>query len=131
MNVIAGAAITFKKAAEPRFGEYAGATLRNSTALATALLRKEGDDTDHRRHRRHHRTVIDTIASFGLDGRAAEEALDAIGITANKQIVPRLSAPAPAPQRDAPRRSGLHHARNEQGGHDDNRAVDRQDAALP
>jgi glycine/serine hydroxymethyltransferase len=30
MNVIAGAAITFKKAAEPQFVEYAPATLRNS-----------------------------------------------------------------------------------------------------
>ena len=38
MNVIAAAAITFKKAAEPQFVEYACATLRNSTALATALL---------------------------------------------------------------------------------------------
>jgi len=35
-----------------------------------------------------HLLVIDTMASFGLDGRAAEEALDAIGVTANKQIVP-------------------------------------------
>src|SRR5580700_8008294 len=38
MNVIAAAAITFKKAAEPQFVEYASATLRNSTALAAALL---------------------------------------------------------------------------------------------
>jgi len=32
--------------------------------------------------------VIDTVASFGLDGREAEEALDRIGITTNKQIIP-------------------------------------------
>ena len=32
--------------------------------------------------------MIDTVASFGLDGRAAEEALDSIGITTNKQIIP-------------------------------------------
>ena len=86
MNVIAAAAITFKKAAEPQFVEYASATLRNSTALATALL-AEGvtlitGGTDN------HLLVIDTMASFGLDGRAAEEALDAIGVTANKQIIP-------------------------------------------
>src|SRR5208283_3727560 len=86
MNVIAAAAITFKKAAEPQFVEYARATLRNSKALATALL-AEGvtmitDGTDN------HLLVIDTMASFGLDGRAAEEALDAIGVTANKQIIP-------------------------------------------
>jgi glycine hydroxymethyltransferase len=86
MNVIAAAAITFKKAAEPQFVEYASATLRNATALATALL-AEGvtlitGGTDN------HLLVIDTMASFGLDGRAAEEALDAIGVTANKQIIP-------------------------------------------
>ena len=80
MNVIAGAAITFKKAAEPQFVEYARATLRNSRALATALL-AEGvtlitGGTDN------HLLVIDTMASFGLDGRAVEEALDAIGVTA-------------------------------------------------
>jgi glycine hydroxymethyltransferase len=86
MNVVAGAAITFKKATELAFIDYARATLRNSRALATALL-VEGvtlitGGTDN------HLLVIDTITSFGLDGRAAEEALDAIGVTANKQIIP-------------------------------------------
>jgi glycine hydroxymethyltransferase len=32
--------------------------------------------------------VLDTVASFGLDGRAAERALDGVGITTNKQIIP-------------------------------------------
>jgi glycine hydroxymethyltransferase len=86
MNVIAGAAITFKKAAEPEFVEYARATLRNAKALAEALL-AEGvtlitGGTDN------HLIVVDTVASFALDGQAAEEALDAVGITANKQIIP-------------------------------------------
>ena len=86
MNVIAGAAITFKKAAEPEFVEYAQATLRNAKALAAALL-AEGvtlvtGGTDN------HLLVIDTAASFGLDGQAAEVALDAIGIATNKQIIP-------------------------------------------
>jgi glycine hydroxymethyltransferase len=86
MNVIAGAAITFKKAAAPEFVEYAQATLRNAKTLAEALL-AEGvtlvtGGTDN------HLIVVDTVASFGLDGRAAEEALDAVGVTANKQIIP-------------------------------------------
>src|SRR6202795_4110948 len=38
MNNIAGAAVTFKKAAEPEFVEYAQATLRNAKALAAAVL---------------------------------------------------------------------------------------------
>jgi glycine hydroxymethyltransferase len=86
MNNIAGAAITFKKAAAPEFIEYAQATLRNAKALAAALL-AEGvtlvtGGTDN------HLLVIDTVVSFDLDGRVAEEALDSIGITTNKQVIP-------------------------------------------
>jgi len=85
MNNIAGAASTFKKAATPECIEYAKATLRNAKALAAALL-AEGvtlvtGGTDN------HLLVIDTVTSFGLDGRVAEEALDSIGITTNKQVI--------------------------------------------
>ena len=86
MNNVAGAAITFKKAAEPEFKSYASAILRNAKALAAALMADGAKlvtgGTDN------HLLVIDTVASFGLDGRAAEEALDRIGITTNKQIIP-------------------------------------------
>ena len=86
MNNIAGAAITFKKAAQPEFAEYAKTTLQNAKALASSLL-AEGvklvtGGTDN------HLLVVDTISSFGLDGSAAEKALDDIGITTNKQIIP-------------------------------------------
>jgi glycine hydroxymethyltransferase len=86
MNNVAGAAVAFKKAAETAFQDYAHAILRNARALARALM-DEGvklitDGTDN------HLMVIDTVASFGLDGRAAEEALDRVGITTNKQIIP-------------------------------------------
>lgn len=86
MNNVAGAAVTFKKAAEPEFRDYARQILANARALAHALM-KEGaklvtDGTDN------HLMVMDTVASFGLDGRAAEEALDRIGITTNKQVIP-------------------------------------------
>ena len=86
MNNVAAAAITFKKASELAFRDYAHAILRNAKALATALM-KDGaklitDGTDN------HLMVVDTAACFGLDGREAEEALDRIGITTNKQIIP-------------------------------------------
>jgi glycine hydroxymethyltransferase len=86
MNNIAGAAITLKKAAEQPFRDYAAQTLRNAKALAAALT-AEGvvlvtGGTDN------HLIVIDTVASFDLDGRAAEEVLDRIFITTNKQIIP-------------------------------------------
>jgi len=86
MNNVAGAAITFRKAAEPAFRDYADAILRNAKVLAEALMAEGAklitDGTDN------HMMVIDTVSSFGLDGRAAEEALDRIGITTNKQIIP-------------------------------------------
>jgi glycine hydroxymethyltransferase len=91
MNNIAAAAITFKKAAAPEFIAYARATLRNAKALATALLAEGATlvtgGTDN------HLLVIDTVASFDLDGQVAEEALDSIGITTNKQIIPDDSRP--------------------------------------
>ena len=86
MNNIAGAAITFKKAAEPAFRAYAEQILRNARTLAAALVELGvalvTGGTDN------HLLVIDTVASFGLDGRAAEEALDRIGVTSNKQVIP-------------------------------------------
>jgi glycine hydroxymethyltransferase len=86
MNNVAGAAITFKKAAEPAFQDYARAILRNAKALAEALTAQgvalvTGGTENHL-------LVIDTVKSFGLDGHAAEQALDAIGITTNKQVIP-------------------------------------------
>jgi len=86
MNTIAGTAITLKKAATPEFRAYGRQVLRNARALADALI----DDrttlvtggTDN------HMMVVDTMASFGLDGREAERVLDSIGITTNKQIIP-------------------------------------------
>jgi glycine hydroxymethyltransferase len=86
MNTIAGAAITFKKAAEQPFRDYAAATLRNAKALAATLMGEGATlvtgGTDN------HLMVLDSVASFGLDGRTAEEALDRIGITTNKQVIP-------------------------------------------
>jgi glycine hydroxymethyltransferase len=86
MNNVAGAAVTFKKAAEPEFRAYAEQTLLNAKALAKGLtdagvaLITGGTDN--------HMMVMDTVKSFGIDGRDAQNALDRIGITANKQVIP-------------------------------------------
>ena len=86
MNAIAGAAITFKKAAEPEFRAYSLQVLANAKALARTLtangVKLVTGGTDN------HMMVIDTVASFGLDGRQAEEVLDHVGITTNKQVIP-------------------------------------------
>jgi glycine hydroxymethyltransferase len=86
MNVIAGIAITLGKALQPEFKSYAAQVLRNAKALAAALSEAGGQlvtgGTDN------HMMVLDTVKSFGLDGRVAEETLDAVSITTNKQIIP-------------------------------------------
>ncbi|MBM4244156.1 MAG: serine hydroxymethyltransferase [Deltaproteobacteria bacterium] len=86
MNVIAGVAIAMKKAAEPAFRAYGTQVLRNARTLAAELLVRGvtlvTGGTDN------HMLVVDTVASFGIDGRRAEQALDAVAITTNKQIIP-------------------------------------------
>jgi glycine hydroxymethyltransferase len=86
MNAVAGAAITFAKAAEPAFRDYARNTLANAQALAAALLAADvalvTGGTDN------HLLVIDAVQSFGLDGLRAEQVLDRIGLATNKQVIP-------------------------------------------
>lgn len=86
MNAVAGTAVALAKAATAEFQAYGAAILHNARALAAALL-EHGvtlvtGGTDN------HLLVIDTITSFGIDGRVAEGALDRIGITVNKQVIP-------------------------------------------
>jgi len=86
MNVVAGTAVTLKKAATSDFQAYSRLVLRNAKVLAEALMelgmKLITDGTDN------HMMVVDTVTSIGLDGGAAEDILDSVGITANKQILP-------------------------------------------
>lgn len=86
MHTIAGIAIALGKALEPEFKVYAAQILKNAKALAEALM-SQGvklitNGTDN------HMMVIHTVASFGIDGKVAEQVLDRIAITTNKQIIP-------------------------------------------
>src|SRR4029077_20947177 len=84
MNVVAGIAVTLKKAATSDFQVYARQVLRNAKVLAGALMGRGmklvTDGTDN------HMMVVDTVASIGRDGRAAEDVLDAIPIPTKKQV---------------------------------------------
>jgi glycine hydroxymethyltransferase len=86
MNTIAGIAITLGRALQPEFKEYGAQVLRNAKTLAATLLAGGGrlvtGGTDN------HMMVLDTMKSFGIDGRVAEETLDKIAVTTNKQIIP-------------------------------------------
>ncbi len=86
MNVIAGIAITLGKALAPEFKTYAAQVLANARRLGAELAARGVSlitgGTDN------HMLVANTQASFGLDGRTAEELLDEAGLTTNKQIIP-------------------------------------------
>jgi glycine hydroxymethyltransferase len=91
MNAVAGIAVTLKLAATAEFKRYASQVLSNAQALA-AELNKHGcylitGGTEN------HLLVIDTVQSFGIDGRVAETALDAAGLTVNKQVIPDDARP--------------------------------------
>ena len=85
MHVIAAKAVAFKEALQPSFAEYAEQIVENAEALG-AELKDRGYDlvsggTDN------HLLLID-LRNKGLTGKDAETALEAAGITANKNMVP-------------------------------------------
>jgi glycine hydroxymethyltransferase len=86
MNAVAALALALGKALEADFRAYAEQVLRNARGLAEALLAQGlalvTGGTDN------HLLVVDTVRSLGLGGHRAEAALDAIGVTTNKQLVP-------------------------------------------
>ena len=105
MNQVAATAVTLRLAAMPAFRDYAANVLANAKTLAAALTERQvklvTGGTDN------HLLVIDTVQSFGIDGAKAEAALDRVGLTVNKQVIPddpnppmrpsgvRLGTPAP------------------------------------
>ncbi|MDO8422587.1 MAG: serine hydroxymethyltransferase [Parvibaculum sp.] len=86
MNQVAAAATTFKLAATPAFRTYAANVMTNARALAAALTSRQvrlvTGGTDN------HLMVLDTMQSFGIDGAKAQAALDRVGLTTNKQVIP-------------------------------------------
>ncbi|HZS59182.1 MAG TPA: serine hydroxymethyltransferase [Gemmatimonadaceae bacterium] len=85
-HVIAAKAVALKEAAEPAFAQYAKQVVANAKALAAALMERGyqivsgGTDT--------HLMLVD-LRNKNLTGKAAEKALDAAGITVNKNTVPK------------------------------------------
>ncbi len=85
MHVIAAKAVAFGEALQPDFKDYQRAVMANAKALAGALVEagyavvSGGTDT--------HLALID-LRPKGVKGNAAEEALEAAGITCNKNGVP-------------------------------------------
>lgn len=86
MHAVAAKAVCFYEALQPEFKEYAQQVVKNAKVLAEEL-KKRGfklvtNGTDN------HLILIDIKSSFGIDGKEAEEALDKVGITVNKNAIP-------------------------------------------
>jgi glycine hydroxymethyltransferase len=85
MHVIAAKAVAFHEASQPAFREYAAQIVSNARALADALtaegFRIVSGGTDN------HLMLVD-LRPFGVTGKVAQEALDAAGITCNKNAIP-------------------------------------------
>jgi glycine hydroxymethyltransferase len=85
MHVVAAKAVGFKEALQPAFRAYAAQIVANAKTLAHELatrgfrLVSGGTDT--------HLLLVD-VASRGLSGKVAEKALDAAGITINRNGIP-------------------------------------------
>jgi glycine hydroxymethyltransferase len=86
MNTIAAKAVAFGEALQPEFKEYAQQIVKNAAALAKAMKKQGfvlvGGGTSN------HLILADVKRSFDIDGKVAEEALDKIGLTLNKNAVP-------------------------------------------
>lgn len=85
MHVIAGKAVAFGEALRPAFRDYAERVVSNARALANELgghgLRIVSGGTDT------HLMLVD-LTSVGISGRQAQDLLDDVGITVNKNTVP-------------------------------------------
>ena len=85
MHVIAAKAVAFKEALSPEFRSYQRQVVRNAAALAGQLatdgLRIVSGGTDN------HLMLVD-LNPIDVTGKDAEEALDAVGITVNKNAIP-------------------------------------------
>ncbi len=85
-HVIAGKAVAFGEALQPEFKTYQKQVIKNAQTLAQTLqdngFRIVSGGTDN------HLISVDVKGSVGITGKVAEEALDEIGITCNKNIIP-------------------------------------------
>ena len=86
MHVIAAKAVAFGEALKPEFKDYAKQIVKNAAMLAEELQKHgfqliAGGTSNHL-------ILADVYKSFGIDGKVAEEALDKIGLTLNKNAVP-------------------------------------------
>ncbi|MEI3612090.1 serine hydroxymethyltransferase [Pseudogracilibacillus sp. SO30301A] len=85
MHIIASKAVSFKEVLSDDFKEYANQVIKNAKVFGEALTEKGirivSGGTDN------HLLLLD-VSKLGLTGKTAEEALDSVGITTNKNTIP-------------------------------------------
>ncbi len=85
MHVIAAKAVCLREAATPEFAQYQRQVVRNARAMATAFAdlgyRLVSGGTDN------HLMLVD-LRPKGVTGREAQQVLDEVGITVNKNMIP-------------------------------------------
>jgi len=84
-HVIAAKAVCFKEAMQPSFKEYAKQIVKNAKALADELMAQgfklvSGGTDNH--------LILMDLTNKGITGKEAQEVLDSVGITANKNTIP-------------------------------------------
>ncbi len=85
MHVIAAKAVAFKEALQPEFKRYAKAVVENAAALAEGLKARgftlvSGGTDNH--------LILVNVKQRGFTGKEAEQLLDEVGITVNKNTIP-------------------------------------------
>ena len=91
MHIIAAKAVAFKEALSPDFKDYQTQVLKNAKAMAKALIDAGfnliTNGTDN------HLVLVD-LRNKGLTGKEAEQILEKVGITVNKNAIPFEDKPA-------------------------------------
>lgn len=85
MHVIAAKAVAFGEALQPSFKIYAAQIIKNARAMAHVFkargVRMIGGGTDN------HLILADVYGSLGITGQEAQDVLDSVGITLNKNMI--------------------------------------------
>lgn len=91
MHSIAAKAVAFGEALQPEFRDYAQNIIANAQTLAEELQR--GGITLITGGTSNHLILADVYGSLGIDGKEAQERLEACGITTNANAIPNDALP--------------------------------------
>ena len=86
IHSIAAKAVSFYEALQPEFKDYANQVVKNAKKLAEELSERGFKLVTG--GTKNHLILVDVYSSFGIDGKAAERAMDKIGLTLNANSIP-------------------------------------------